>query len=410
MTVEDVERVVDDESAEIAGTLATAAIRRRRLVLLGSALLVVAALVAVLVSRRESTPPRPTTLPVDAWAPYWALEDSLPDLAARAGTFRELSPFWFTASGASTIEVDPHAPADQVAQFMELAREADATIIPSISDGMDAGGMAAVLADPTTRTAHVDALVAFARDGDYHGIDLDYEKFAFADDKSTWSTTRPNWVAFVTELAGRLHAEERTLTVSIPPVYDAGQTADSGYWVYDYGAIAPVVDGIRVMAYDFSTATAGPIAPLPWVEQVIAGTAEASGAPEKLVLGIPLYGYNWPVRTLGECPAGEDVDRTSVSMRSVDDLIARRGGVPTFDAQAGEWTFTYDLVLDDGSVACTQKRQVWYVDQAGARQRIQMALDAGFGGASLWALGYDDAQLWGEIVPLLTPTSTTLPG
>ena len=104
-------------------------------------------------------------------------------------------------------------------------------------------------------------------------------------------------MAFVGELADRLHADGRTLTVSIPPVYDAGQTDDSGYWVYDYAAITPLVDSIRVMAYDYSNAStdAGPVAPLDWVERVIAGTSAASGDPSKLVLGVPLYGYNWPI-------------------------------------------------------------------------------------------------------------------
>ena len=322
-------------------------------------------MVAVIVSLRSEEPPRPTALPVEASVPYWALEDSLPDLATRAESFRELSPFWFAATGAGTIVVDEYAPADLTEQFMSIARDADVPIVPSISDQMPAGGMAGVLADPASRAEHIDALVAFAEEGDYAGLDLDYEQFAFADDRSTWSTTRPNWVTFITELAERLHADGRTLTVSIPPVYDDGQTEDSGYWVYDYGAIAPVVDRIRVMAYDYSTATAGPVSPLPWVEQVIAGVTEASGMPEKLVLGIPLYGYNWPVTTLGDCPPSEEIGRTSVTMRSVDDLVQRRAAVPVLDVASGEWTFDYDLVIDDGTIACTQKRQVWYVDQAG---------------------------------------------
>ncbi len=381
--------------------------RRRLIVLLVAAAVIVGAVVAVIVSLRSEEPPRPTALPVEAWVPYWALEDSLPDLATRVGSFRELSPFWFAATGAGTIVVDEFAPADLTDQFMSMARDADVPIVPSIADQMPAGGMAGVLADPTSRAEHIDALVTFAEQGDYAGLDLDYEQFAFADDRSTWSITRPNWVTFITDLAERLHADGRTLTVSIPPVYDDGQTEDSGYWVYDYGAIAPVVDRIRVMAYDYSTATAGPVSPLPWVEQVITGVTEASGMPEKLVLGIPLYGYNWPVKTLGDCPPSEEIGRTSVTMRSVDDLVQRRAAVPVLDVPSGEWTFDYDLVIDDGTIACTQKRQVWYVDQAGARTRIEMALDAGFGGVSLWALGYDDGRLWDQIVPLLTPAPTT---
>lgn len=383
--------------------------RRRRAVLIGSAAFVVVAIIAIALTARDSGPGRPESLPVDAWAPYWALEDSLPDLEQRAAVFRELSPFWFTATGVDTIETDTHAPTELTEQFLSIARDAGATIVPSIADGMDAGGMAAVLADPASRTAHVNALVGFAEAGDYHGIDLDYEQFAFADDRSTWEATRPNWVSFITELADRLHADGRTLTVSIPPVYDDGRTPDSGYWVYDHGAIAPVVDRIRIMAYDYSTSSAGPIAPLEWVKQVIDGVVETTDAPDKLVLGIPLYGYNWPVRVLGECPATEDVGRTSVTARGYPDLVQRRAGIPVYDETAGEWTFTYDLVIDDGVTACTQQRQVWFVDAAGARERVEMAMDAGFGGVSLWALGYDATSTWSALLPLLAPT-TTVPG
>ena len=44
------------------------------------------------------------------------------------------------------------------------------------------------------------------------------------------------------------------------------------------------------MAYDYSVSDPGPIAPLDWVEELIAGSTEAAGGPDKLVLGIPCTG------------------------------------------------------------------------------------------------------------------------
>ena len=198
------------------------------------------------------------------------------------------------------------------------ARRRGVPVIPSVFDRTEAGVMAGILADPAQRARHVDALVEFAAEGDYEGLDIDYEQFAFADGKDSWAATRPNWVAFVGELAARLHAEGRTLAVSIPPVYDAGQTDDSGYWVYDYAAITPLVDAIRVMAYDYSNASTdeGPVAPLDWVERVIAGTSAASGDPSKLVLGVPLYGYNWPIAVTGTCPTSAEGVTTVTNVRS----------------------------------------------------------------------------------------------
>ena len=152
--------------------------------------------------------------------------------------------------------------------------------MPSILDQMPTGGMAAILTDPTTRALHVDAITAFADDMDADGIDIDYEQFAFADGSDTWAVTQPAWVAFVKELAGALHADDRTLTVSIPAIYDPAATVgDRGYWVYDHGTIAEYVDALRIMAYDYSTAEPGPIAPLAWVQQAVDGVNLAV-APE----------------------------------------------------------------------------------------------------------------------------------
>ncbi len=221
----------------------------------------------------------------------------------------------------------------------------------------------------------------------------------------------PNWVAFIEELAAALHGDGRTLTVSIPPVYDAGQTPESGYWVYDYGAIVEHVDRIRIMAYDFSVAEPGPIAPLDWVESTITGAIEATGSPDKLVLGLPAYGRNWPVAASGECPASEVQGRTAVSARSVDELVELRQAQPVRVDETGEWMFEYDLEVSDGVTSCVQTRQVHYVDGDGIRLRMDLARTYRLDGVALWAFGFDDASVWDAILPTVAdPTATTLSG
>jgi spore germination protein YaaH len=396
-------RVASDDSPDGRDDrLAAAVYRQRRMAIIGAAVLVVVALIAVFVRRgsdQPAPPDRSRVLPIDAWAPYWTLDDTVGEFAARASTIREISPFWFEATGATSIVANPNVNETEAAAFLDIARSNDVPIVPSVIDAMPAGGMAAVLADPAPRTAHVNALVAFVTGMDAAGLDLDYEQFAFADDRSTWATTQPNWTAFIIELSGRLRSEGLTLTVSIPPVYDAGQTPESGYWVYDYAGITPHVDRIRVMAYDYSTATPGPIAPLDWVRTVIAGTIAASGSPDKLVLGLPLYGYTWPITTVGTCPPDQMLGRTTVNHRAFNDLLARRQAVPVFDTITGEYTFNYNLVLSDATTSCTETRTVWFVDPFGAAQRKQLALDAGFAGVSLWALGFDSPATWDNLDP-----------
>ncbi|HEY7628300.1 MAG TPA: glycosyl hydrolase family 18 protein, partial [Ilumatobacteraceae bacterium] len=279
--------------------------------------------------------------------------------------------------------------------------------IPSIVDAMPAGGMAAVLADPATRATHVAAIADLAAANGFDGIDIDYEQFAFVDPKTTWGTTRPLWVDFIRELGARLHADGRVLTVSVPYIADTGRTDLSGYWVYDYGAIAPHVDQIRIMAYDYSTDKAGPIAPLPFIEQAVQAAKKAVDDDSKLALGVALYGYNWPVATVGTCPPDPE-GKTSVSQRNIDELLAKRGATPVHDPVTGESQFTYQLEVTDGTTTCTQTREVHYVDAEGARQRIDLARRERLGAVSLWALGFDAPATWQSIASLArVPGATT---
>jgi spore germination protein YaaH len=264
---------------------------------------------------------------------------------------------------------------------------------------MPKGQMAALLADPAKRTAHVAAVVKVVDDGGYDGIDLDYEQFAFADDKSTWATVRPNWVAFVTELAAALHAKGKLLSVSLPPIYDAGRTADSGYWVYDYAAMGAVVDRIRIMGYDYSVSSPGPIAPYDWVRSAVRAAKAAVRDHTKLVLGVGLYGRNWVISTSGTCPATAE-GTTAVTQQSISALIAKRQAVPLHDAANAESSFVYQLLVTDAGVKCTQTREVHYIDVAGAKARIDLARAERIGGVSLWALGFDTEALWTAIKPV----------
>ena len=65
------------------------------------------------------------------------------------------------------------------------------------------------------------------------------------------------------------------------------------YRVYDWESIAPYVDTLRVMTYDWSTGTPGPLAPLHWVDDTLAYAASVGVPPGKLQLGIPTYGKDW---------------------------------------------------------------------------------------------------------------------
>ena len=129
----------------------------------------------------------------------------------------------------------------------------------------------------------------------FDGIELDYEKFAFSDGTSTWATTRPAWVAFVTELGTALHGAGKQLALAVPPMYDGTYTSSSGYWVYDYAGVAPVVDSLRIMTYDYSVSRPGPISPLSFIRRTLAYAVTAFPAA-RIRMGLPAYGRLWTAR------------------------------------------------------------------------------------------------------------------
>ncbi|MEO7369690.1 MAG: HAD-IA family hydrolase [Ilumatobacteraceae bacterium] len=379
--------------------------RRRGLVLGSAAAVLVIAGAGAYATRSDPAPPPPIDIPIDAWVPYFALPDAEATLVTEGRLLRQVSPVWYSAEGPTTIAINQNLGADATARFIAATRASGAKVVPSIVDVMPAGGMAAVLADAASRAAHVAAIADLAAANSFDGIDIDYEKFAFSDARSTWATTRPLWIDFVTELGDRLHADGRTLSVSAPYIRDGERTDLSGYWVYDYAGMAPHVDQIRIMAYDYSTDKAGPIAPLSFVTDAIKAAKKVVHDDSKLVLGVALYGYNWPIATVGTCPADQE-GKTSVSQRNIDELIVKRTATPVHDPVTGESSFTYQLQADDGS--CTQTREVHYVDAEGARDRIDLARRQRLGGVSLWALGFDSPATWQNIGQLArVPGATT---
>jgi spore germination protein YaaH len=337
---------------------------------------------------------------VSAWAPYWQTDEALASFAANADMFRDLSVVAWSARSAGEVTRYEGLDDDEIAAFRTIADQHDVEVYAMVFDDTPAGTMASILADPATRRLHAETLAAKVDAEGWDGVDVDYENFAFADDRSSWAGTRPNWIAFLTELRDALDEHDADLVVSVPPVYDGGQTDASGYWVYDYAAMADVVDRIRVMAYDYSFrgGDPGPVAPTGWVAEVVDAVGDLV-PPEMVDLGVPVYGYDWVVSTQGTCPADQQPENRSVSTANAERLVAEQAVTPVRDPATDELAFDYVTTLsgtDAAGVAtsCTVNRTVRYLDAVAIHDRAWLAHRGDLHGVVLWALGNDDPLTW----------------
>jgi spore germination protein YaaH len=284
------------------------------------------------------------------WIPYYSIKTSLPAAISNADLINEVMPFWYTlkfnGKTKSTVITDLYSPANPsvpMAQTVGALRNAGFTLIPTITDGTEKDVLAGLLAKPAARTQIVQAITEMVITNNFDGVDLDFEGFAFVDSNKTWPKTAPLWTALVKELSASLRAQNKILSVSTPYVLDpAGK--QRGYYVYAWAAIAPYIDRLRIMTYDYSVSKVGPIGPISWAERTVQYAVTVM-APSKVYVGIAGYGRDWVTAVTGVCPANvasvikPGAKAATFLMRNAQDLAATYGVTPLYDEKFGESTF-----------------------------------------------------------------------
>lgn len=365
--------------------------------------------IAVILLAQLITTPQPTSasdIPVrkilSGWVPYYSVKNSIASVVINQDLIREVSPFWYTLKGEKNI-LDLYAAAkltDPMSVSIATLRNLNIGIIPTITDGTDKLVLSELLANQQSRTNIVATILNLVKVNNFDGIDLDFENFAFVDGNTTWNTTRPRWVLFVKELSAALHAEKKILSITAPVDFDAA-TNRKGYTVYDWKSIAPYIDRLRIMTYDYSTSTVGPIGPLTWVEDAVKYATSVIPA-SKVFLGVPGYGRDWVVNVIGTCaPNDAKVINTKIKaatfvMKDANSLATGYGATPQYMEKEGEVTFTYSKTfpgfLADGTpTTCTATRTAWYQDSRSYVARANLVSKYRLGGIMAWTLGMEDA-------------------
>ena len=258
----------------------------------------------------------------------------------------------------------------------------------SLQDGVQLG---ALLNDTAAQQRLIDQLVAQIANNRLNGLNLDFE-FSGASTPQH----RQVFTKFVGHLATALHqrAPQADLSIDLPPT-SAGKAG-----LYDVPSLARVVDQVVVMSYDYYTAAgnaAGPVAPMggyasgkfffdvrTTYQQYLAAAPAA-----KLVMGVPLYGYDWPVKDNGR-PVSELAPRPD-GRPGVGEVVSynRMRGDPKYDGPGCQWDATAQEERCAYVDPTTQvQREAWLETNRSVAVKLAFARQSNLGGVALWTPGY----------------------
>lgn len=289
----------------------------------------------------------------------WVLRQTLPYLTGM-----------FVFSYGFTVEGELLSPVPSDAWMLETAeefgRDSILTLTPLGPDGRFSNNLIhGMLENEEGKERLMEELLAEMRRSSFSGVDVDFE-YILAEDRDLFT-------GFVAELTRRMNAEGYRVSVALAPKTSADQPGLL-YEGKDYRGLGEAANEVLLMTYEWGY-TYGPpmaVAPLNKVRQVVE-YALTEIAPEKILLGVPNYGYDWILPFV----RGESQAVTIGHVEAVQ--IAINNGVPIqYDETAQSPFFLYER---DGVM-----HEVWFEDVRSLERKYDLIREFGLRGMGVWQI------------------------
>ena len=289
----------------------------------------------------------------------WVLRQTLPYLSELP-----IFSYGFTTTGELI------SPAISEDWMIRLAKEYGTLPILTLTPFDENGNFSNVLIsrvvnDITATDNLINNLLNIMGSKGYEGIDIDFE-YILPEDREAFT----NFVARVTEA---MRSNGYHTSIALAPKNSAEQKGLL-YEGKDYRALGQLVDHALIMTYEWGY-TYGPpmaVAPINQVRRVVE-YAVTEIQPSKIDLGIPNYGYDWPLPYV----RGETAATTIGNVQAVQ--IAVTQGVPIqFDELSQSPFFTYE---SEGI-----QHEVWFEDVRSIQSKLQLIDQYGLGGCGYWQI------------------------
>lgn len=231
----------------------------------------------------------------------------------------------------------------------------------------------------------IDDVTPIMREYKFDDLNIDIESFTVG------SSSSAKFARFIETLKNGLEENSLgTLTVEITPSSLIRKR------LIDPQAIGKIADYIIIMAYDYHyiySFVSGPVAPLRgagdmWdydVTQTVS-TAVRLIPKEKIILGIPLYGYEWEILDSSPRSAVIPYSGKTASNKRVETLLSDCKDCVRGVDDYGQVPY---VIIPESNYF----RVIFYEDKESLAKKLKLADDYGLGGVAFWALGYEDSTI-----------------
>jgi spore germination protein len=212
----------------------------------------------------------------------------------------------------------------------------------------------------------IENIVATMQAKGYRALDIDFE-FILPADKDAF-------LSFITKTQARLSAEGLLTFVALAPK-TSGEMTGLLYEAHDYPTIGAVADDVLLMTYEWGYLYGPPMAtaPLNNVRQVLEYGVSVID-PEKILMGIPNYAYDWPLPFVkGETQAEAISNQQAIERAALNNVAI------LFDelAQAPYYYYTNEQGIE---------HVVWFDDVRSMNAKMGLIPEFGLNGAGVWQI------------------------
>jgi spore germination protein YaaH len=336
----------------------------------------------------------PTKLVVYGFMPYWNLaklspHHAIPDIIVYSG-----------------ITLDETGRVVKDTGYTNLGRQSFATLQQSLVQNdqqlhlsftiFSTETINALMASESAQLQAIDTMMDLLDTHNASGINIDFEP-----NSPIAANTPTQFTQFVEKVSAvaRKRALPPTITIDM-----FGRQNPGSLWQVE--KLSPYVGAFVLMAYDYhqrGSSIAGPVAPM-----FGSGSSQRWGSDisqslwllrqkvthEKIVLGMPFYGYDWRVVTPDQSSQTFPKSGITATYERVKQLIESQGMIPKWDKDA----------LSPWVVATTNNevRQIYFENQQSITHKLTLAKQAQLHGVAIWALGYEGEtdDLWQPFVDI----------